>query len=321
MSVHVLRCPNCGADLQIAETSETIRCNYCGARCHVEGVGTGMHLSMIAKQIERIEGHAARTAAEIEAMRLAQARGLASQYQTDDAMRRAAAAQEAAAHEAAYAARLQSATQQALAQAGREWAAEQDAEQKRVVAFRTSYSRFNGIAAIGALSIGASLVWWLLKGDWQGRIGPAVGVCVSLLLGVWGWAAVFSHLGERAGRKFNEKAFLYGMREIPIKSADEKRLSSPSNANWGVLYLLVSTCLCIWAAASKATPSQPETGQPQVNGAPADNRGTGLDHPVNSGASNERADNSDPPSNSPAGNTAPPANGESAPASNSPRSD
>ncbi|MCC6151867.1 MAG: hypothetical protein IT461_16580 [Planctomycetes bacterium] len=45
MSVHVLRCPNCGADLEVADGSATIRCRYCRAHCRVQGVGTAKKLT------------------------------------------------------------------------------------------------------------------------------------------------------------------------------------------------------------------------------------------------------------------------------------
>lgn len=45
MSVHVLRCPNCGADLEVTDGSATIRCRYCKAHCRVEGVGAGAKLT------------------------------------------------------------------------------------------------------------------------------------------------------------------------------------------------------------------------------------------------------------------------------------
>lgn len=45
MSVHVLRCPNCGAELEVADGAATIRCRYCRAHCRVEGVGVGTKLT------------------------------------------------------------------------------------------------------------------------------------------------------------------------------------------------------------------------------------------------------------------------------------
>lgn len=45
MSVHVLRCPNCGAELDVVEGAQAIRCRFCGARCRVEGSGGNAKLS------------------------------------------------------------------------------------------------------------------------------------------------------------------------------------------------------------------------------------------------------------------------------------
>lgn len=51
MSVHVLRCPNCGADLDVADGLEVIRCKFCGARCRMDWRGANPVLAKEAQEI------------------------------------------------------------------------------------------------------------------------------------------------------------------------------------------------------------------------------------------------------------------------------
>ncbi|MCC7510015.1 MAG: hypothetical protein IT464_11695 [Planctomycetes bacterium] len=51
MSVHVLRCPNCGADLDVADGSAIIRCKFCGARCRMDWHGADPVLTKEAQEI------------------------------------------------------------------------------------------------------------------------------------------------------------------------------------------------------------------------------------------------------------------------------
>lgn len=306
MAIRVLRCPNCGADLDVVEGVETIRCKFCGARCQLEGSGRNQHLTLITQQLGRIEEHAARTSAEIEAMRQQQSHGLVSQFQTDEALRRAAAAQEAAAHEAAYAARAQSATHEAIAHAGQQWAAEHDAERKKVVVFRSWRNRFNAVAVLGALGILGLLGRWLATANWEGRLGPAGAVTVAILLGAWGWAAFFSYCAAGAGRKFNERAFLFGLREVRVRSKEQKGFGSANYAAWGCLYVMIAAGLVIWAASSTAELPTPKENSTPVGPTLPDNGASSPEEQSNSAPSNEAQEN--PPENSPRKNA--PANGE-----------
>lgn len=230
MSVHVLRCPNCGADLDVADSTETIRCKFCGARCHVEGHGSTMHLSLFAQQLGRIEGHAARTAAELEAMRVQQAHGLASQFQTDEALRRAAAAQEAAAQESAYAARLQSATHGAVIAASQQVAAEQELERRKVLGLRSKYTwALVGfyLALLGPLAFVALFVLLVTRESAELAVGTGVAASVMLAFLLWIlssplWLTCY-FLSRYYGRKFNSKAFLYGLKEVRVKSREQVR--------------------------------------------------------------------------------------------------
>lgn len=40
MNIQLLRCPGCGADLEVASAAETIRCKFCGARCRIDWRGS-----------------------------------------------------------------------------------------------------------------------------------------------------------------------------------------------------------------------------------------------------------------------------------------
>jgi hypothetical protein len=295
MSVHVLRCPNCGADLDVVEGVETIRCKFCGARSHVEGAGSGLHLSMIAKQMERIEGHAARTAAELEAMRTAQARGLASQHETDDAMRRAASAQEAAAKQAAFAARLaaereirqlaeeaerikrdltqvQDAERKAaeaerrlahlnspeelekvraaeeliaraelygshesplvpnhLPQSSSQW----DAEHHSLLQLRSRYRWSRVLAFVGwpfvmiAVVVLGVVAQAVAPNDHWLKQSGGVWILVALLSVPLYFTVVWSY-GTALGRKFNDRAFLYGLPNVRVKSREQAELEKAS---------------------------------------------------------------------------------------------
>lgn len=50
MSVHVLRCPNCGADLDVADGIEAIRCRYCRTPCRVDWRGADPLLTREAQE-------------------------------------------------------------------------------------------------------------------------------------------------------------------------------------------------------------------------------------------------------------------------------
>lgn len=361
MSVHVLRCPNCGAELQIAETSETIRCNHCGTRCHVEGTGAGLHLSKIAKQIERIEGHAAKTAAEIEAMRVAQERGLSSQSQTEAAMRRAASAQEAAAKEAALAARLVAAREirqftEEVEKSGRELAEVKEAAERRVaeakarlsehearlaqyeadraaaLALRSQYrmSRVWSIVAfpvvlgcVGAAGLGL-LVW--RPADWVMTLGKLLFLGSPFV--ALTWSSMTWSRGTEAGRKFNESAFSLDLPLLSVKSKSQHDAAggctSEMSSGCGCVAFIV-LAIVLWAVghygSSGVSTKNAPTPTNQPDGCVAPDNSPANTPPPAANSESEPPSNSAPPSNSPSGNTAPPANGESAPANNAPRSD
>lgn len=234
MAVHVLRCPNCGADLDVVDGVETIRCKFCGARCQIEGQGAHQHLTLIAEQLGRIEQHAARTSAEVEAMRQQHAYGLASQYQTDEALRRAAAAQEVAAHESAYAARMQSATYEAVSRAGQQWAAGQEAERLAVVKLRTSYrwaKAFFWLTLV--LPPLLALPYLSTSGTTSERVAGTAGLAFGLFVLASPLWLIGYYVARRSGRKFNERAFLYGLPEVRVKSKAEEDWERQSKKLWG----------------------------------------------------------------------------------------
>lgn len=294
MSVHVLRCPNCGADLDVVDGVETIRCKFCGARCHVEGHGAGQHLKLITAQLDRLEGHASRTAAEIEALRMQQERAWASQAETDDALRRAATVQEIAAHETAYAARLQSATHEAFIHAGQQVAAEQEAERRFLLSLRARYRVWRVLQWIGAfgmffvtLFVGAILNMVLVPDEKQAV--AFMGVIAGAVIASMVTEKVAKAIWVSAGRKYNERAFLFGLPEVRVKSKAEaqwdkeasrldkqwkKASRNPSGSN--ALGWLVLLALVIWGISALASGDKgkgPAESKPANNGSvtPSDN--------------------------------------------------
>lgn len=268
MSIHVLRCPNCGAGLDVVDGVETIRCKFCGARCHVEGHGAGQHLKLISAQLERLEGHASRTAAEIEALRLQQERAWASQEETDNALRHVASVQEVAANEAAYAARLQSATHEAFIHAGQQLAAEQEAEHQSLLSQRTRYRLWRVLQWIGAfgmffvvLIVGIVLNIVLVPDESQAL--AFVGVIVAAVVAAMVTEKVAKAIWVSAGRRYNDRAFLFGLPEVRVKSKAEaqwEREATRLDKQWkkasrnphgsNALGWLVLLALLIWGISS-----------------------------------------------------------------------
>jgi hypothetical protein len=246
-----------------------------------------MHLSLIAQQLGRIEGHAARTAAEVEAMRVQQAHRLASQFQTDEALRRAAAAQEAAAQESAYAARLQSATHGAVIAASQQVAAEQELERRKVLGLRSKYRwALAGfyLALLGPLTFVAMFVLLATRKGAEVSVGGGVATATVLALMLWivsspAWLACY-FLSRYYGRKFNSKAFLYGLKEVRVKSREQVRweretkqietkwkraVSSPAGSGLGGAVVLVLV-IAVGAATCSPRSDEPSTKRqtPQV---------------------------------------------------------
>jgi DNA-directed RNA polymerase subunit RPC12/RpoP len=305
MSLRLLRCPNCGADLEITEGVETVRCRFCGARCQLEGRGAKAHLSLISAHLERIEGHAARTAVEIEAIRQQQAHGLASQFATDDALRRAAAAQEAAAIETAYAARVGATVGEAFIYAGAQLSAQQEAERQQLLSLRSHYRTWRVLEYVGGISV--MFLVFVVGTIAVVVAGPKDSQALMFFLGVLpasvGFAIVTGKIAKsiwtKAGRAYNERAFLYGLPDVRVKSRAEadwdresKRIDKEAKRAWGtpkssgvggliVLGIAGAIALTLWSKCSgtpeanrQSQPAEPPAAntpanEPQTNGLPS----------------------------------------------------
>lgn len=320
MSVHVLRCPNCGADLEVSDGVETVRCRFCGARCQLDGDGGVPHLRLIFAHLERIEGHTARTAAELEAIRQQHAVGLASRTSTDDALRRAAAAHESAAHQAAYAARVGASVGEAFLHAGAQASAQQEAEQRELLSLRSRYRTWRVLEYVGGLTVlffvfiaGAVVVAVAAPKDSQPLLF-FVGVLPASILMAVITGKVSKAVWTKAGRAYNERAFLYGLPEVRVKSKAEadwdresKRIDKEARKAWGaprsggiggliVLGIAGAIALTVWSKCSAPPASNqevPPTSDP-ARTAPGNAPPSNLAVPK---------DNSATPSNAPAGNS------------------
>lgn len=333
MSVHILRCPNCGAELDVTDGAESIRCSYCGARCHVEGQGSTRHLSLITQQLGRIESHAERTAAEIEAMRLQQVHGLASQLHTDEALRRAAAAQEAAAQEVMHATRMQAASLAAQHQAHQNWAAQEAAQYREALKGR---SRFRVWSALSYLFLACFffppiLAILRLTGanePFSTLVGTAIIAGVVFLP----LSAIAAFVASSGARKHNALAPHLGL--LPIGS---KRAGGRGSQGCMIVFAIVLVEGVIAVPIAQRMPRHDATTQPKANevhtdsptNAPSGNAepvGPSNEHPggntnaTGDGGRVEPASNARTAANAPAGNIAPPANGDE-PADNAHHSD
>lgn len=320
MPVQVLRCPSCGADLEVSDGVETVRCRFCGARCQLEGSGGVPYLKLISAQLERIEGHTARTAAEMEAIRQQHAVGLESRISADDALRRAAAAHESAAHQAAYAARVGASVGEAVLHAGAQASAQQEAEQRELLSLRSRYRTWRVLEYVGSISIlffvfvaGAAVVAVAAPKDTQ-PILFFVGVLPTSILMAAIAGKVSKAVWTKAGRAYNERAFLYGLPEVRVKSKAEadwdresKRIDKEARKAWGaprssgiggliLLGIAGAIAMTVWSKCSAPTAANQEI--------PPSNIPAGI-APGNAPPSNFAApkDNSTAPSSAPAGNS------------------
>jgi ribosomal protein S27AE len=70
MRIYALKCPNCGAALEVADSLDVFACSYCGATVQVErGTGT-ISLQLLTKTMRSIQRSSDRTAAELAIRRL-----------------------------------------------------------------------------------------------------------------------------------------------------------------------------------------------------------------------------------------------------------
>jgi len=353
---------------------------------------------MIAKQMERIEGHAARTAAELEAMRAAQAKGLASQQETDDAMRRAAAAQEEAAKQSALASRLVAAREmrQLTDEAERikrdlaelEEAEKKAAEAERRLALLNSPAELEKVRAAEDLIANAELYGghadasapsshqqnsspWEIEQQallqlrsryrWSRVLAivgwPVVIVAVFLIglvaealapdghwlkasRGAWSLVALLSapvfvvvvwSYGTALGRRFNDRAFLYGLPSVRVKSREQAEFEKATRQierdweaesrrierDWkrsmrkteggGCVGCLVLV-LIFAAGVYTCSPSERNDNRPSGNGAANGQAGNGAaENAPKSGAAgtNEPSHEPSPPTNSAGSNQSP----------------
>ncbi len=189
-------------------------------------------------------------------------------------------------------------------------ASQQEVDRAAALALRSQYrmSRVWAIAAFPAVMVcvgaaGVGLAAW----------NPAGWVMTLGRLLIWGspFVALYSSSmkwgkGTEAGRKFNEVAPWFGLPEVAVKSKSQQGASGCTHETVGgcgcVAFLALAVGL--WALAYFGSdPATTNTPSPEANSDPTPQ-------------SNSRA-----PSDSPAGNAAPPADGESPPANNAPRSD
>lgn len=68
MQVITMKCPGCGADLQIAPHMENFTCGYCGTS--LRAIRQGGTVSLIADAIAKVQSGTDRTAAELALVRL-----------------------------------------------------------------------------------------------------------------------------------------------------------------------------------------------------------------------------------------------------------
>jgi hypothetical protein len=69
MRIYALKCPNCGAALEVADSLDVFACSYCGATVQVER-GTGTISLQLTKTMRSIQRSSDRTAAELAIRRL-----------------------------------------------------------------------------------------------------------------------------------------------------------------------------------------------------------------------------------------------------------
>ena len=65
-----LKCPSCGADLEISAEMDTFYCGYCGTRQMVQRRGGTVSLKLVGEAIARVQVGTDRTAAELALVRL-----------------------------------------------------------------------------------------------------------------------------------------------------------------------------------------------------------------------------------------------------------
>lgn len=68
--VLTLKCPSCGADLEITADMDTFYCGYCGTRQMVQRRGGTVSLKLVGEAIARVQVGTDRTAAELALRRL-----------------------------------------------------------------------------------------------------------------------------------------------------------------------------------------------------------------------------------------------------------
>ena len=65
-----LKCPSCGADLDISAEMDTFYCGFCGTRQMVQRRGGTVSLKLVGEAIARVQAGTDRTAAELALIRL-----------------------------------------------------------------------------------------------------------------------------------------------------------------------------------------------------------------------------------------------------------
>ena len=353
MNVQVLNCPNCGAGLEVYGQPDTLRCKFCGSNCRVEGDGESRHLDLISAKLDELTSHAENTAEELARIRAVQGVAVDSQLETDDAVRRAAYAQELAAHEQAQAARVTSAIHEASIDAANELNQAALVEENRALSLHASFEKCISVMAwaITPVIITAIVLGIWFSGSWflpeSGFLTFLAVLFIGLLVTspVWGIAHLYKIY---YGRRFNEIAYLYGLPEVNVKSKAQadldrelKKLGDSGKANEWLgcgFVILVLVVGGIWKFKSGSsneqdspsqTPSQqpdnseahtPAMNSPQNSNSPAD---ADSNEPASNsaerypnGGNNEKPANA--PNNSPEDKSNPPdEGGDSEPSSNS----